>query len=95
MNELFATRVGDDRTEDGRALLTERSPLTYAIRSNGRCSSARAPTIPRVKQAESDQIVTAMQRKTFPSPTCCSPTRVTASLGRRIGLHSTLRQKPS
>ena len=29
MLELFANRVGDHRTEEGRALLTKHSPLTY------------------------------------------------------------------
>jgi hypothetical protein len=32
MRTQFTTRVGDDTTDDGRKLLTERSPLTYASR---------------------------------------------------------------
>lgn len=64
--ELFATRVGDIRTEEGRALLEERSPL-------GRVDDIRRPLLigqgandPRVIQAESDQIVEAMQERSIP-----------------------------
>jgi dipeptidyl aminopeptidase/acylaminoacyl peptidase len=37
IKKTFTTRVGDESTEEGRKLLTERSPLTYAIRSSARC----------------------------------------------------------
>jgi dipeptidyl aminopeptidase/acylaminoacyl peptidase len=62
----FTTRVGDDTTEDGRKLLTERSPLTYADRIQRPLLIGQGANDPRVKQAESDQIVRAMQSKNIP-----------------------------
>jgi dipeptidyl aminopeptidase/acylaminoacyl peptidase len=66
MLELFTTRVGDHRTEDGRALLTKHSPLTYADRICRPLLIGQGANDPRVKQAESDQIVQAMQAKGIP-----------------------------
>jgi dipeptidyl aminopeptidase/acylaminoacyl peptidase len=63
---MFATRVGDETTEEGRALLTERSPLTYADRIQRPLLIGQGANDPRVKQAESDQIVQAMQAKNIP-----------------------------
>lgn len=64
--EMFATRVGDHRTEEGRALLESRSPLH-------RVDAIRVPLLigqgandPRVPQAESDQIVEAMEERDIP-----------------------------
>ena len=62
----FTTRVGDDTTEQGRKLLTERSPLTYAHQIQRPLLIGQGANDPRVKQAESDQIVTAMQEKNIP-----------------------------
>lgn len=64
--ELFATRIGDHRTEEGRALLTERSPLSYADRIEKPLLTGQGANDPRVKQAESDQIVQAMQDADIP-----------------------------
>ncbi len=64
--ELFATRVGDHRTEEGRAFLTERSPLTYVDRIEKPLLIGQGANDPRVKQAESDQIVQAMQDADIP-----------------------------
>ncbi len=64
--ELFATRVGDHRTEEGRAFLTERSPLTHVDRIIRPLLIGQGANDPRVKQAESDQIVEAMQEKNIP-----------------------------
>jgi dipeptidyl aminopeptidase/acylaminoacyl peptidase len=61
--ELFATRVGDHRTAEGRAFLTERSPLTYVDQIQKPLLIGQGANDPRVKQAESDQIVKAMQEK--------------------------------
>jgi dipeptidyl aminopeptidase/acylaminoacyl peptidase len=66
MIEVFANRMGDHRTEEGRALLRERSPLTYADRIRRPLLIAQGANDPRVKQAESDQIVQAMQEKAIP-----------------------------
>lgn len=64
--ELFTTRVGDHRTEEGRALLAEHSPLSYVERISRPLLIGQGANDPRVKQAESDQIVTAMQAKSIP-----------------------------
>ncbi|MGB9764555.1 MAG: alpha/beta fold hydrolase [Candidatus Saccharicenans sp.] len=64
--EMFATRVGDPRTEEGRELLKARSPLTYAERIKRPLLIGQGANDPRVKQAESDQIVKAMQGKNIP-----------------------------
>jgi dipeptidyl aminopeptidase/acylaminoacyl peptidase len=66
MLEMFTTRVGDHRTEDGRALLKKHSPLTYVDRICRPLLIGQGANDPRVKQAESDQIVKAMQAKTIP-----------------------------
>jgi dipeptidyl aminopeptidase/acylaminoacyl peptidase len=64
--ELFTTRVGDFRTEEGRALLKERSPLTHVDRIQRPLLIGQGANDPRVKQAESDQIVNAMKEKNIP-----------------------------
>jgi dipeptidyl aminopeptidase/acylaminoacyl peptidase len=64
--ELFATRVGDHRTHEGRAFLRSRSPLTYVDRIQRPLLIGQGANDPRVKQAESDQIVQAMQEKGIP-----------------------------
>ncbi len=64
--ELFATRVGDHRTEEGRAFLARRSPLTYVDRIEKPLLIGQGANDPRVKQAESDQIVQAMQDVNIP-----------------------------
>ena len=66
MIELFTNRMGDHRTEEGRALLQERSPLTYVDRIRRPLLIGQGANDPRVKQAESDQIVEAMQEKGIP-----------------------------
>jgi dipeptidyl aminopeptidase/acylaminoacyl peptidase len=64
--EELALRVGDPRTEDGKKLLTERSPLTHASAIKKPLLIAQGANDPRVKQAESDQIVKAMKDKNIP-----------------------------
>jgi dipeptidyl aminopeptidase/acylaminoacyl peptidase len=64
--ELFTKRVGDYRTEEGRAFLTKRSPLTYVEQIRRPLLIGQGANDPRVKQAESDQIVQAMQEKNIP-----------------------------
>lgn len=66
MFEQLARRVGDPRTEEGRALLTERSPLTHAERIIRPLLIGQGANDPRVKQAESDQIVAQMSEKGIP-----------------------------
>lgn len=64
--DLWATRVGDHRTEEGRAFLTKRSPLTCAHRIQRPLLIGHGANDPRVKQTESDQIVQVMQEKGIP-----------------------------
>lgn len=64
--EDMVRRIGDPRTPEGRKLLEERSPLTYADRIRRPLLIAQGANDPRVKQAESDQIVAALQAKNLP-----------------------------
>ncbi len=65
--ETFAKRIGGDhRTPEGRKFLSERSPLTYAENIKHPLLIGQGANDPRVKQAESDQIVKAMQAKHIP-----------------------------
>ena len=64
--EQLARRVGDPRTEEGRALLRERSPLTHAERIARPLLIGQGANDPRVKRAESDQIVEAMTSRGIP-----------------------------
>jgi dipeptidyl aminopeptidase/acylaminoacyl peptidase len=66
MKKMFAARVGDVETDEGRALLTERSPLTHADKIVRPLLIGQGANDPRVKQAESDQIVTAMKGRGIP-----------------------------
>ena len=66
MLEMLTSRMGDHRTEQGREFLKSRSPLTYADRIRKPLLIGQGANDPRVKQAESDQIVQAMQAKNIP-----------------------------
>jgi dipeptidyl aminopeptidase/acylaminoacyl peptidase len=66
MMDVFTTRVGDPRTEEGKALLTARSPLTHVEKIKRPLLIAQGANDPRVKQAEADQIVNAMKAKKIP-----------------------------
>lgn len=59
-------RMGDPNTEAGRALLKERSPLTYVDRIERPLLIGQGANDPRVNIRESDQIVAAMQGKKIP-----------------------------
>jgi len=64
--EELASRVGDPRTEDGKKLLNERSPLTRADAIKKPLLIGQGANDPRVKQAEADQIVKSMKDKNLP-----------------------------
>lgn len=64
--EMFAKRIGDPRTEDGKRLLFSRSPLSRADQIKRPLLIGQGENDPRVKQAESDQIVKAMKEKKIP-----------------------------
>jgi len=64
--ETLTRRVGDPRSAAGLALLKERSPLHQADRIARPLLIGQGANDPRVKQAESDQIVAAMKAKDLP-----------------------------
>ncbi len=64
--ELLVQNVGDPRTEEGRRLLRARSPVNFADRITKPLLIGQGANDPRVKQAESDQIVEAMKAKDLP-----------------------------
>ncbi len=64
--ESLARRVGDPRTQAGLALLRERSPLHSATNIIKPLLIGQGANDPRVKQAESDQIIEAMRAKGLP-----------------------------
>jgi dipeptidyl aminopeptidase/acylaminoacyl peptidase len=64
--DMFTTRVGDHRTEEGRKFLEERSPLTYVSKIKKPLLIGQGANDPRVKQAEADQIVAAMKQNNIP-----------------------------
>lgn len=66
MLNLFTSRVGDHRTEEGREFLDSRSPLTFVERIQEPLLIGQGANDPRVKQTESDQIVKAMEEKNIP-----------------------------
>ncbi|MBU1755856.1 MAG: S9 family peptidase [Alphaproteobacteria bacterium] len=62
----FHERMGNPNTPEGLAMLKERSPLHSADRIVKPLLIGQGANDPRVKQAESDQIVAAMQEKNIP-----------------------------
>jgi dipeptidyl aminopeptidase/acylaminoacyl peptidase len=64
--DMMKRRVGDPDTEEGRKDLLERSPLTRVDRIQRPLLIGQGANDPRVKQAEADQIVKAMQEKDIP-----------------------------
>ncbi|MGA1631853.1 MAG: alpha/beta hydrolase family protein, partial [Phycisphaerales bacterium] len=66
MIEMFAKRVADHRTPEGRRKLRDMSPLTQVDEIKKPLLIGQGANDPRVKQHESDQIVKAMQAKGLP-----------------------------
>ena len=66
MLNMFTSRVGDYRTEAGKKFLESRSPLTYVNKIKKPLLIGQGANDPRVKQAEADQIVEAMQKNNIP-----------------------------
>jgi dipeptidyl aminopeptidase/acylaminoacyl peptidase len=62
----FARAIGDLNTDEGRKLLSDRSPLKHAGAIKRPLLIGQGANDPRVKQAESDQIVAAMKEKKIP-----------------------------
>jgi dipeptidyl aminopeptidase/acylaminoacyl peptidase len=64
--EQFTKRIGDHRTEEGRKFLLSISPITHVDRITKPLLIGQGANDPRVKQAESDSIVKAMQARKIP-----------------------------
>ncbi|MBX3364673.1 MAG: S9 family peptidase [Phycisphaeraceae bacterium] len=64
--DYWAKRVGDPRTEEGRAMLEERSPLNRVEAIVRPLLIGQGANDPRVKQSESDQIVQRMMERGIP-----------------------------
>lgn len=63
---VFEQRMGEMKTEEGKAFLRSRSPLFKVDAIRRPLLIGQGANDPRVKQAESDQIVAAMQEKKIP-----------------------------
>ena len=63
---MFHTRMGDPTTAEGKKLLTDVSPLTHAAAIKKPLLIGQGANDPRVNQAESEQIVKAMQQHGLP-----------------------------
>ena len=64
--QMFKDRVGDFTSEEGKAFLTNLSPLTHVEKIKKPLLIGQGANDPRVKQSEADQIVKAMQEKKIP-----------------------------
>ena len=64
--DVFVHHIGDPDTEEGAALLEDRSPLNRVDSIVKPLLIGQGANDPRVKQAESDQIVKAMNEKQIP-----------------------------
>jgi dipeptidyl aminopeptidase/acylaminoacyl peptidase len=62
----FHTRMGNPETPEGKALLLAASPLTHAAQIKRPLLIGQGANDPRVKQAESEQIVAAMKAHHLP-----------------------------
>lgn len=63
---VMKARVGDVSTEEGREFLKSRSPLFFVDKIKKPLLIGQGANDPRVKQAEADQIVAAMNEKKIP-----------------------------
>jgi dipeptidyl aminopeptidase/acylaminoacyl peptidase len=66
MVALFHSRMGNPETPEGKQLLQDVSPLTHAANIKKPLLIAQGANDPRVKQAESEQIVAAMKKHGLP-----------------------------
>jgi dipeptidyl aminopeptidase/acylaminoacyl peptidase len=66
IRKVFYERMGDPNTVEGKALLTERSPLTYANKIKTPLLVAQGANDPRVNKREADQIVIALRDRGYP-----------------------------
>jgi len=65
IRKLFHERMGDPNTPEGKAQLERQSPLTHAAKIATPLLVIQGANDPRVKKAESDQIVVALRDRGF------------------------------
>ena len=73
IRKMFHQRMGDPATEEGEALLKKQSPLFSAHKISKPLMVVQGANDPRVKKAESDQIVVAMRELDLPVEYICAP----------------------
>jgi dipeptidyl aminopeptidase/acylaminoacyl peptidase len=66
VRKIFLVRMGDPATAEGRAQLERQSPLNSAKAIKTPLLVVQGANDPRVKRAESDQIVVALRERGFP-----------------------------
>jgi dipeptidyl aminopeptidase/acylaminoacyl peptidase len=66
IRKMFTQRMGDPDTPEGKAQLERQSPLNHAEKIKSPLLVIQGANDPRVKQAESDQIVVALRERGFP-----------------------------
>ncbi|WP_220336948.1 MULTISPECIES: alpha/beta fold hydrolase [unclassified Wenzhouxiangella] len=66
IRKMFTNRMGDPSTEEGKAQLERQSPLNHVDKIAEPLLVIQGANDPRVKQAESDQIVVAMREAGLP-----------------------------
>jgi dipeptidyl aminopeptidase/acylaminoacyl peptidase len=66
LRKIFTERMGDPATPEGRAQLERQSPLNSASKIKAPLLVIQGANDPRVKKAESDQIVVALRERGFP-----------------------------
>ena len=70
---IFHERMGNPNTPEGRKLLEAASPLNSATKIQKPLLVIQGANDPRVKKAESDQIVIALRDRGFPVEYICAP----------------------
>ena len=86
-------RMGDPTTPDGKKQLERQSPLNSAAKIKTPLLVVQGANDPRVKKAESDQIVVALRDRGSRSSTSSRPTRGTASRARSTTWRCTRRRE--
>jgi len=66
IRKIFYERMGDPNTTEGKALLTERSPLSQADKIKTPLLVVQGANDPRVNKREADQIVIALRYRGYP-----------------------------
>ncbi|MBX7223028.1 MAG: S9 family peptidase [Blastocatellia bacterium] len=71
--KIFHERMGDPTNPEGKARLERQSPLNSADKIKTPLLVVQGANDPRVKKAESDQIVVALRERGFPVEYICAP----------------------